>query len=367
MGKIAVLLIMSLLPPSATVATQENVVREAWDAVAKTYVYMPSHRAEWQRARAQYVKVYKGPAQSHAAIRGMVATLKNSRLQWLSAEDVKTIVPQFSGPLPILGLAYLSFEFLPGEKKVITALANSPAAQVGIQTGDILQSVNGARVEKMSPGELVRLLGRIAEKPANLVLSRNGQTVRLSVQPSGKELDPVTLTMSSSGTAMRADIVVREFTLPALKQFEEAVKAAAGKHTTEYTIDLRNNPGGLVDVMLDMAALFVSEKDFLCAQNGAGKTNCRKTKTGTPVGGRVTILVAEGTASAAEVFAAGFQRTRRGQVIGCHTYGHGLGGQLTVLSDGSALLIPDTTYLNPDGQPIEGRGIMPDVMKCPVP
>jgi len=337
-------------------------VKEAWEDIAKIYVDIPAHQAEWQKAKATYVKSHKTSTAAHAAIRAMLATLNNTRLQWLSAEDVKTILAQFSGPLPKSGLAYLSFEFSPGEKKVITALANSAAAQFGVRTGDLLQSVNGRDVTKMSPGELVRLLDRSDSKPMNLALMRSTRLQNVTVQPSAKPLEPVTLTMNPSD--MSAEIAIREFTVPALKQFEEAVKTASAKGTKEYTLDVRNNPGGLVDAMLDMASLFVRNKDFTCAKDQSRKTTCRKTKAGTPIEGDVTILVNEGTASAAELFAIGFQRTKRGQVIGCRSYGHGYGGQLTMLSDGSALLIPDTTYLDPDGQPIEGRGVTPDVVKC---
>src|SRR3954468_9980523 len=127
------------------------LVKEAWADVAKTYVDMPAHKAEWQKTRTAYVsKPYKTSAQAHAAIRDMLATLHNSRLQWLSAADVKTVLAQFSGPMPKLGLAFLSFEFLPGEKKIITPLAGSPAAAAGVRKGDLLQSVNGTDVSKLS-------------------------------------------------------------------------------------------------------------------------------------------------------------------------------------------------------------------------
>ena len=338
-------------------------MKEAWQDVAKTYVDMPVHQAEWKKAKVTYVKPYKTQAAAHAAIRAMLATLQNSRLQWLSAEDTKTILAQFSGPLPKSGLAYLSFEFLPEQKKVITALAGSPAAEAGVKTGDTLQAVNGTDVAKMSPGDLVRMLDRVAGKSMDLALLRSTRMEHFNVQPSAKPLDPVTLTMNPSD--MSAEIVIREFTVPAVKQFQDAVKTASAKGTKEYTINLWNNPGGLVDGMIEMASLFVSDKDFVCAKDQAGKTSCRKTKAGKPVTGDVTILVNEGTASAAELFAVGMQRTKRGQVIGCRSYGHGYGGQLVMLSDGSALLIPDTSYLDPDDQPIEGRGVTPDVVKCP--
>jgi carboxyl-terminal processing protease len=360
---IAICLLLWTCSASAATPTPSAVVKEAWEDVAKTFVEMPAHRAEWQKAKATYVKSYRTAAEAHAAIREMLMTLNNTRLQWLSPEDVKTILPQFSGPLPESGLAYLSFEFLPDEKKVITALAGSPGAMAGVKTGDTLQAVNGTDVAKMSPGQLIRLLDRVSTKPMNLALLRSTNMEHITIQPIAKALEPVTLTTNPAD--MSAEIVIREFTVPALKQFQDAVKTASAKGTKEYTLDVRNNPGGLVDAMLDMASLFVSDKDFTCSKDQSGKTTCRKTKSGTPVEGNVTILVNEGTASAAELLAVGFQRTKRGQVIGCRSYGHGYGGQLFTLSDGSALLIPDSIYLDPDGQPIEGRGVTPDLVKCP--
>ncbi len=360
---IAICLLLWTCSALAATPTPTAIVKEAWEDVAKTYVDMPAHQADWQKAKATCGKFCKTQADAHAAIRAMLATLNNTRLQWLSPEDAKTILSQFSGPLPKSGLAYLSFEFSPEGKKLITALAGSPAAQAGVKTGDVLQAVNGTDVAKMSPGELIRRLDRESTKPMNLALLRSTKMEHITVEPSTKPLEPVTLTINPSD--MSAEIVVREFTVAAVKQFKEAVKRAAAKGTKEYTLDVRNNPGGLVDAMLDMASLFVGDKDFICAKDQSGKTSCRKTKAGKPVQGDITILVNEGTASAAELFAVGFQRTKRGQVIGCRSYGHGYGGQLTMLSDGSALLIPDSMYLDPDGQPIEGRGVTPDLVKCP--
>jgi carboxyl-terminal processing protease len=357
------LLVSSAMAQEASPAA---VVKEAWQAVKDTYVDMPAHEPEWQKARTTYVKPYKNRAQAHAAIRDMVALLHNSRLQWLSAADVKTILPQFSGPLPNLGLAFLSFEFLPGENKVITALANSPAAQAGIHTGDVLESVNGTNVSKMSPGEVVRLLDQAGDNPAKLGIKRSLQHLDVTVTPAATPQKAVSYNVARSGDHVSAQMTLREFTVPAIAEFSAAVKELTRMGATEYTIDLSNNPGGLIDAVMDIGSLFVSDKEFVCMKDAAGKTSCRNTKEGkVVVTAPVTILVNEGTASAAEVFAAGMQRSGRGQVIGCRSYGHGYGGQLTMLPDGSALLIPDSSYLDPDGQPLEGRGINPDVVKCP--
>ena len=90
------------------------------------------------------------------------------------------------------------------------------------------------------------------------------------------------------------------------------------------------------------------------------KQACKKYSEEKLTAAPVTVLVNRGTASAAEVFAAAFQRNRRGPIVGCGTYGHGLANTLVKLSDGSAMLIPVTRYLRADGKDIEGNGIVPD-------
>lgn len=159
-------------------------------------------------------------------------------------------------------------------------------------------------------------------------------------------------------------IAIREFTMDAAEKTIAALDDFAARGVAAITLDLRNNPGGLLDAVRQIGAKFVSDKEFACRRDAAGATSCEKTKAGGEISAPLTVLVNEGTASAAEILAAGIQRTGRGKVVGCKTYGHGYGGQFVRLSDGSALLIPDTTYLDAKGEPIEGSGITPDEVSC---
>lgn len=366
MKEIGIVLLLWCGSAAAETVSPGNVVKDAWEAVSKTYIEMPAQKAEWEKARAEYVgKTYNTQEQAHAAIRDMLATLHSSRLQWLSAKDAETIMAQFRARPPKLGLAFLSFEFLPGQKKVITALASSPAAEAGVCSRDVLDSVNGTVVRAMSPGELVRLLDRAGERPASLVVVREGKNLNILVKPSDEALKFVSWGADREHMHLRIEVTLREFTVPAVEEFRAMVASFGSSVVDDYTIDVRNNPGGLLDAVREIAALFISDKEFMCKKNAAGETSCEKTKAGYTITAPVTILVNEGTASAAEIFAAGFQRSKRGQVIGCRSHGHGYGGQLTKLSDGSSLLIPDSSFLDPDGQPLEGRGITPDLVKCP--
>lgn len=338
----------------------QNLVIEAWEAVSQNYVQMAEHRAEWDQLKSKLARgPLAGSQDAHRTIRDMVGQLGNSRLQWLSAEDVQAIVPEFSGAPPKLGLAFLSFEFLPGKKKVISPLWRSPAMQAGLRTGDELESVNGTAVKEISPGELLRLLRQAEAAPATLLVVRAGKKMNLDVSPA--EYRFVSWEESEGNFA----ITLREFTAQAGQEFDEALNTLRSKpHVKSVVLDVRNNPGGLLDVMYKISAAFISDKEFTCRKDASKKTACEKAKAGNPINLPVTVLVNEGTASAAEILAAGFQRTGRGKVVGCKTYGHGFGGQLKTLSDGSAMLIPDTSYLDAKGQPIEGRGIVPDVIDC---
>jgi len=361
--RLAILILLCCSAALAQKASPSAVVKVAAQEVENTYVDLSAHQQEWTQAKKTYAgKRYQSPAAAHKAIEEMLRSLQNSRLTWLSQTDVKTILAQFSSPVPQLGLTYLSFEFLPGEKKIITPLATSAAAAAGVRTGDILESVNGTRVTDQSAGELVRLLKTAGGKPAELVVTRNNASQTIEVNPASAPLKYVSWTGQPHGTA---EITLREFAVPAIQEFRDAMTAAAKLQPSDYVIDIRMNPGGLLDVARDIASMFISDKEFSCSKDAAGKSTCRKLKESKPVGEPVTLLVDEGTASAAEIFAVAFQRAARGQVIGCKTYGHGLGAQLSVLPDGSALLIPDSSYLDPQGQPIEGRGVTPDVVKCP--
>jgi carboxyl-terminal processing protease len=360
--------LLLLAATSSTAATQsyDKVVEEAWHAVSKTYVDMPAQQSVWEQARRVFLgKRYPSERAAHAAIRKMLAMLHNSRLQWLSEGDSAAILPQFSAKQPPkLGLAFLSIEFLPDRKRIITPLAGSPAPQAGIRPGDELLSINGTDVKPLSPGELIRLLERAGERSSSkLEIERAGRNKTFIVKPDLDFNHFVDANSENTGRSEKNSIVIREFTSEAVNQFKQ-LEILRAPDLKNLAIDVRNNPGGLLDAVRDIASYFISDREIICRKDSTGKTDCDKAQASSAISASVTVLVNEGTASAAEIFAAAFQRSGRGKVIGCKTFGHGFGGRFVSLSDGSALLMPDTSYLDANNQPIEGHGITPDVLEC---
>lgn len=361
------LILLAAISSNAATQSHDAVVNETWLAVSKAYVDMPTQQAVWEQARKDFVgKRYPTERAAHAAIRKMLAMLHNSRLQWLSVEDAAAILPQFGAKQPPkLGLAFLSIEFLPDQKRIITPLAGSPAARAGIRPGDELLSINGTEVKPLSPGELIRLLDRAGERSSSkLEIDRAGQKKTISVNADPDFNHFVDAMSENAGQAEGNSIIIREFTSEAANQIKR-LDYFQTPGLKNLVIDVRNNPGGLLDAVRDIASYFISNREIICRKDATGTTDCDKAPPSSSITAPVTVLVNEGTASAAEIFAAAFQRSGRGKVIGCTTFGHGFGARFVSLSDGSALLIPDTAYFDARNHPIEGRGIAPDVLDCP--
>jgi carboxyl-terminal processing protease len=345
---------------ATTTNEPSGLVQEAWEAVSNNYLAVPADHSEWNQARQIAIRAAESdPKAAHTAIVEMLAALHNTRLQALSPEELKEVVSELQGDLPPSGLTYLSFEFRPhAPPRIITALESSAAAEAGVKPGDELLAVDGNNAAGMPIGSLLARFKSI-NQPMQIDVLRDSKRLRLVVKPraSAAKIDAVSFEMAPDKTGK---IRIRQFTLDAGTKVQAAVRELTRAGALRLVIDVRNDPGGFISSANEAAGGLIGHAAASCRIAKDGKESCEQYPNRKLSAAPVTILVNHGTASAAEVFAAAFQRNHRGQVQGCKTYGHGLANTLVKLSDGSAVLIPVTRYLDAEGRDLEGHGVIPD-------
>lgn len=243
-----------------------------------------------------------------------------------------------------------------GALEISQILDNSPASNSLLKVGDQVLEVNGTDVQGASVETALALIRSEIGSAVEILASRNNSRFRVTLQSEKVSLQTVKasqiensvgyfrISNFSSGTA------------------EEMFSAFAQLNTDSgVIIDLRNNPGGLIESAVNVARLFV-KRGVITSYKLADEEKVYSVSNSKPILAPLVIIVNRNTASAAEMFAAAMQDRNRGVVIGERTYGKGSVQDFVELKDGSKLEITVALYLTPSGRSIEGVGVTPDLV-----
>lgn len=275
---------------------------------------------------------------------------------YLTPELAKTVDTAATAATAEVGLDITRQYYL----RVVAARDGSPAAAAGIRTGDFIRAIDGRPTRDMSAYEGARLLR-----------GTPGSTVKLLVIR-GNAADPHELTLTravvagADVTSRMADastgyIRVAEFTKETPGRLKAAVDTLAGTKATRYVIDLRGTARGDLDDGIAAARLFVKSGTLAIRQSKEDQRESVAAQAGDgAISAPVVLLVNQGTAGAAEVFAAALDDNDRADLVGEQTIGRAARQRLVALPDGSALLLSHIRYLSPDGDGIHEKGLEPD-------
>jgi len=249
-----------------------------------------------------------------------------------------------------------------GQPVIVAPLDGSPAQKAGIRAGDLLIQVDGQPVSSLPLTEIVARIRGPEGTPVRLTVIHPGETtpVEITIIRAGVEIPSVTWSVLPGQPI--AHVRISHFAGNANDQLVAAIKAMRGDEVQALIVDVRHNPGGLLEQTVAVSSQFLREGNVLLEEDSRGN---RKPYPARP-GGLVTdmplvVLIDEGTASAAEIFAGAIQDHQRGVLIGQRTFGTGTVLSTYHLSDGSVLLLGTALWLTPNGRRIRGNGISPDI------
>jgi carboxyl-terminal processing protease len=276
---------------------------------------------------------------------------------YLTPDLTKTVEGNISAGPADVGLELTRQYYL----RVVSARDGSPAARAGLRPGDFIRAIDKRPTRDMSAYEGMRLLhGAAGTKVALLVIRGNAadpHDVELARErPTTPEL---TSRMADASTGL---IRIVEFSKETPARVKQAVDALAKQKATRYVVDLRGTARGDLDEGLATARLFVKSGTIGIKQaKGDVRENVAAAAGDGAVAAPVALLVNQGTAGAAEVFAAALKDNDRADLIGEQTIGRAARQRLIRLPDGSGLLLTNVRYLTPDADPIHEKGLEPDV------
>jgi carboxyl-terminal processing protease len=273
---------------------------------------------------------------------------------FLTPDLVKTLESSESAAPADIGVELLRQYYL----RIVSARDGSPAATAGLRTGDYIRAIDGRATRDMSAYEGSRLLrGAPGTKVSLLVIRGNAaEPHELTVVRERVTAPEITSRMANPTTGY---IRVAEFTNGSRTRLEQTLDALAKTGAARYIIDLRGTARGDIDDGIAAARLFVKSGTLAVRLTKTGKepiTAQGEDRTAAPL----ALLVDQGTAGAAEVFAAALDGNDRAELVGERTLGRAARQQLVKLPDGSGLLLSSMRYLTPSSQPIHEKGLTPD-------
>jgi carboxyl-terminal processing protease len=331
---------------------------------ATDYKSFDQFMAVFERVKANYVDKVDDKTLIKGAIDGMLASL-DPHSSYLDEHDFKNMQSTTEGNYGGLGLTVQMDE---GAVKVVAASEDTPAFRAGIKPGDYITNLDGnliygdsldQSVDKMrgTPGTKIRLTivrpGR--DKPFDVTLTR--EIIEIKVVKS-KVVDNVGI------------ININGFSKPTGPGVEKAIadiEKQTNGHVLGYVIDLRNNPGGLLDQAIEVSDIFLDHGEIV-SQRGREKSEIERYFAESKVRGDLThgapivVLVDAGSASAAEIVAAALQDQRRAIVLGERSFGKGSVQTLLPLTDDTALRLTTARYYTPSGRSVQEGGVEPDIL-----
>jgi len=324
-------------------ASNQNIglIQEAWNIVEKNYVDRTA---------------VKPTQMTYGAISGMVDSLGDTgHSVFLSPEMVKEEQNFTQGQFEGIGI----------EKIVIVApIDGSPAQKAGLQAGEIILKVNSVEVSGLSVGQVAnKVLGPAGTQVTLTIQDPNtGETHDVTIQRAQINLPNVTWHMLPGTTI--AHLRLAGFSQGVTQDLRQALQEIKTQGGTGLILDLRNNPGGLLNEAVGVASQFLTDGNVLLVQNAKGEVKPVPVETGgvAPTIPMV-VLINGGTASAAEIVSGALQDAHRAELVGETTFGTGTVLNEFPLSDGSALSLAIEEWLTPNGSSIWHQGISPDIQE----
>jgi carboxyl-terminal processing protease len=325
-----------------------------------TYKELDQFMNVFERVRSEYVDKVDDKTLIKGAINGMLASL-DPHSSYLDARDFQNLRTQTDGSYGGLGLT-VSME--DGAVKVITPTEDTPAFRAGIKAGDFITHLDGKLI-----------YGGTLDEAVDQMRGKAGSTVRLTIVRPGRDkpfdvtLTRETVTLKPVKWEVKNGIGVVNINAFS-KTTGESVRAAmvgidkaVGGRPLGYIVDLRSNPGGLLDQAIEVSDVFL-ERGEVVSQRGRDKGDIERyyAKPGDMAHGLpIIVLVDAGSASAAEIVAGALQDQHRALVMGERSFGKGSVQTLLPLSDDTALRLTTARYFTPSGRSVQEGGIKPDI------
>lgn len=286
--------------------------------------------------------------------KGLTVGLEDPYASYYTADEVETLRELNEGEYHGIGINVFT-NIQTGRFQIESVYENSPADLAGLREGDEILAVDGETVEGMALSELVSLIKQ--KDDVDFRIARDGKELEVSVEVTEVEIPTVSWEILDDNIGY---LKITEFDRITVAQFEEAMKNMKAQGVERLILDVRDNPGGVLEAVCDILDDLLPEGLIVYTEDKEGNREEYRSDADQIYNGALAVLVNGDSASASEIFAGSIQDYGLGPVIGTTTYGKGVVQRTYPLNDGSALKLTVEKYYTAGGQDIHGNGIAPD-------
>ncbi|MCY4526267.1 MAG: S41 family peptidase, partial [Anaerolineaceae bacterium] len=316
----------------------------------------------WEHIRVDYAdpqrKVPEASVLVDGAIRGMTDALGDEHSGYLNAQQYPLMQEEHAGAVNGIG-AVVEREDTSGQQQIAWVLPGTPAEAAGLAAGDVFLQVDGVDVREASQLELAALVRGPVGTLVELQMRRGED--RLDFIITRARIDIPNVEARRVQATEIGYVQLQHFNGNARQQMEEALDAMDAGSLTGLVLDLRNNPGGLLDSAIAIASAFIEDGPLLIEYSGNGQKVHRADGSFVGLTLPMVVLVNEQSASASELVAGALRDRGRAIIIGEPTFGKGTMQNLFSLDNGGGLQLTVARWLTPEGHWIHESGIMPDI------
>lgn len=311
--------------------------------------------------QSEYVEEQQPKDLIYGSLKGMLSSL-DPHSQFLNPEDFEDLRTETQGKFGGLGIEITIKDSL---LTIVTPIEDTPAWESGLRAGDKIVKIEDELTRDITLNEAVKKLRGDPGTDVTITILRE----------STFEIKDVTITRAIIKIQDVKDVHViednigyirlTEFREDSFKEFHKAIEALKEQEADSLILDLRNNPGGLLSVAIDITEEFLPEGQLIVSTKGRHKNQDSETRSENkkPLveGWPVVVLINEGSASGSEILAGALRDNKRGVILGEKSFGKGSVQSVIPMPDGSGLRLTTAKYFTPSGESIHGIGIEPDI------
>ncbi len=356
-----ILMLNLAISPAQALTEDQRLVNEVWRIIDRAYVDASFNHQNWWALREKYLKKnMPDRSTTYQLIRDMLGVLGDPFTRVMEPEQYRSLQTSTSGELTGVGLQ-IALETETHTLKVISPIAGSPAEKAGIYPGDKIIEIDGKPTTGFSLDEAAsRMRGKIGSVVVLTVVHEDNPQKDYDLVRDRIELNPVTADLRQTDHHRVGYIRLTQFNANAAIEVSSAIAKLEKQNADAYILDLRNNPGGLLQAGIDIAKLWIEDGTIVYTVNRQGSLGTYEATESSLTQDPLVVLVNAGTASASEILAGALQDNGRATLIGEKTFGKGLIQSLFNLSDGSGLAVTVARYETPNHHDINKLGITPN-------
>ncbi len=344
--------------------SNKEVIDHVWQIIYRDFLDSDGsfNKSNWIKVRKNLLsKKYPNSEVAYKAIREMLSKLNDPYTRFLDPKQFNEMRIDTSGELTGVGIQIIK-DTDADELIIVSPIDDSPAAQAGIKAKDRIISIDNISTKGLDIEDAVKLIRGKRGTKVNLGILRDGKNLYKTLVRKKIEIKSVVSKINNTKEGILVGYVrIKQFNANASKDMKRTLVDLETKKVSGYVLDLRSNPGGLLDSSIEISRQFINNGIIVSTLSKNGLKVVKKANGSAITKKPLVVLVNEGSASASEILSGAIRDNQRGKLVGKKTFGKGLVQSMRTLIDGSGLTVTVAKYLTPNGTDINKFGITPDL------